>query len=569
MKKEFHLSIIGILAVMVLSLGCIFKYNSLLSEKSLYAIAGTQENYAWAIAKFSIQLNEFLALTNNQSDLDTIHNKLDLLYSRVNIIRNQSESTNPLYQQSGYLESINAIYEELNKIDVLLNEEDPNLDYVVEELTKIKPIANNLTNLADNAEVAQRTNALKDFKQKREKLLQLLFITGFLIVVLCVMIPIYIRKLNVLLVSERVAYSNKNAFLGMVGHELRTSLQAIISVIDSIRVNNDNNIKNVHLQRLEASVTKMERQMRDIAEFARIDNDAVEVKNTYFSVKKIVHDVIQESSATHKKESVSMRFNEESDAIVYSDPFRIYQIIENLTSNAIKYTDAGFVDISFSVEKDKWLTVIITDTGRGIAKDKLKCIFKPFVRINDDKTSVPGFGMGLAIVHGLIRLLKGTINIQSELGVGTSVTVRLPVKIGSDELLPVSLPKNMFDKNLVRDTRILVVDDNQMACVALAELLKGVGYNVEYTIDPERALQKLQRKPYDVVLSDLQMPVITGDELYLAVRNGDGPNRSTPFIFISAFAEVSPIPEVTMLTKPARIEEINDEIQRVMHVEGA
>ncbi|MGM8766074.1 hybrid sensor histidine kinase/response regulator [Enterobacter asburiae] len=563
MKKSYYLTIISVIIVIVLSLLSIVRYNSLLSEKSFYAIAGTQENYAWSIAKFAIQLNELYALTNNNSKLDDIRFKLDILYSRVNVLRNKSESTNPLYNQKGYQQSIDAIYKKLNIIDSLLSQNKPDLNKVIIEIQSIKPIAKELTNLADNAEVAQRTNALKDFEQKRNRLVQLLFITGFFALILGGLLIVYIVKINKILGGERAAISNKNAFLGMVGHELRTSLQALVSVIDSLKVDKSINISERHVNRLETAALKMERQMKDIAEFARIDNGSIEITSQYFKLDSFIRDVIQDCVDRYGNENVSIIVEDKHDLIISTDVLRLHQICENLISNALKYTSIGHVKISYEIEKGKWLRITVADTGKGMQKDKLKLIFKPFVRINNADHNVPGFGMGLAIVNGLIRLLRGSIQVHSETGMGTVITFRIPVRLGDSNDLPAIITSS-FDKKIARGIHILVVDDNDLACSSLSELLSGVGYNVESTTSPERAYEKLLRKPYDLVLSDLQMPVLTGVELYQGVRSTDNPNIATPFIFISAFADVSPITTVPLLPKPARIDEINIKIQEVI-----
>lgn len=138
------------------------------------------------------------------------------------------------------------------------------------------------------AEIAQRNDALKDFRSKRQQLWTLLFITGGLISLLLFVLFIYISKINRLLISERAAFASKNAFLGMVGHELRTSLQAIVSIIDVVTNNLSGGIKSGQIERLETAVSKMERQLNDLAEFAKIDNGSVEIKTPIIACKQLL-----------------------------------------------------------------------------------------------------------------------------------------------------------------------------------------------------------------------------------------------------------------------------------------
>ncbi|HIB5410950.1 TPA: sensor histidine kinase, partial [Klebsiella pneumoniae] len=212
-------------------------------------------------------------------------------------------------------------------------------------IADIKPLTKTVTNLADMAEIAQRNDALKDFRSKRQQLWTLLFITGGLISLLLFVLFIYISKINRLLLSERAAFASKNAFLGMVGHELRTSLQAIVSIIDVVTNNLSGGIKSGQIERLETAVSKMERQLNDLAEFAKIDNGSVEIKNTYNSLQAIVTNAVQDCIAIYEKKDVTVKIKNNNDAVIFTDALRLNQVIENLTSNAIKYTERGEVNV--------------------------------------------------------------------------------------------------------------------------------------------------------------------------------------------------------------------------------
>ncbi|HFM2961666.1 TPA: hybrid sensor histidine kinase/response regulator, partial [Escherichia coli] len=166
MNKKLMLIFAGIALALAFAISTIVKYNSLLSDKSLYAITGTQENYAWATAKFSIQLADFYALVrSNDKDLDQIRLKLDILFSRVSVIKNESESTIPLYKEKDYKETIDNIYKKLEKVDHYIKQPSPDMSKVVSLVNDIEPDSKLLVNIADHAEVRQRTNANVDFKE--------------------------------------------------------------------------------------------------------------------------------------------------------------------------------------------------------------------------------------------------------------------------------------------------------------------------------------------------------------------------------------------------------------------
>ena len=564
MNKKFTFIFSGIALLLALTITTIVKYNSLLSEKSLYAITGTQENYAWAIAKFSIQLADFNSMSRSgKYTTQQMRDKLDLLFSRVNVIKDESESTVPLYKEAGYKETIYSIYNELVQIDAIMKKPSPDMKKVACVVNLIEPHAKLLVNIADHAEVRQRTNANLDFKQIKKRVLLLLFATGFLAITLGAFVCVSIIKTNRLLDSEKKAFNNKNAFLGIVGHELRTSLQAIISSIDIISKKHNLNQDDPQFSRLESAVAKIEMQMKDLSEFAKVDNGNIQINEIQFNLKKLVDIAVDDCTSLIKKDSVQVIKNNIQDVNIVSDSSRVMQIVENLVTNAIKYTQKGTVYVRAYIDAKSFLVLEVEDTGQGIPRDKQKTIFSPFERLKGNENSVPGFGMGLAIVNGVVKTMKGQITVKSEVGEGSTFTVRLPVVPGSSHV-DMEDPGNSIYEPHYNHLNILLVDDNEMVCTSLVSILESAGYNVESTQFPERAFEKLQRKPYDLVLSDLQMPIITGDELYMKIRSMESPNTAVPFIFISAIATESPVPGITMLTKPVRIRDINKAINTLM-----
>ncbi|HIB5709392.1 TPA: sensor histidine kinase, partial [Klebsiella pneumoniae] len=314
MKKNFFIILVALLLLIAFTVSSVVKYNSLLSEKTLYTVASTQENYGFSVAKFIIQLNELYTLINSDNTIDDVRLKFDILYSRLNVIYVRSEATAPLYKQQGYEETIDSINKKLEDIDGLLSHNHPDYKKISTIIADIKPLTKTVTNLADMAEIAQRNDALKDFRSKRQQLWTLLFITGGLISLLLFVLFIYISKINRLLLSERAAFASKNAFLGMVGHELRTSLQAIVSIIDVVTNNLSGGIKSGQIERLETAVSKMERQLNDLAEFAKIDNGSVEIKNTYNSLQAIVTNAVQDCIAIYEKKDVTVKIKNNNDA---------------------------------------------------------------------------------------------------------------------------------------------------------------------------------------------------------------------------------------------------------------
>ncbi len=226
-----------------------------------------------------------------------------------------------------------------------------------------------------------------------------------------------------------------------------------------------------------------------------------------------------------------------SHLLVHSDPLRIRQIIVNLLTNAYKYTESGSITLHSCLRRQSGgssLIIEVTDTGIGIEKDQLDQIFKPFTQLDQSHTKqYAGVGMGLAIVHGLVTLLNGTITVYSEIKKGSTFIVSIPVQISEDERADEPAAANASLQH--KPQQVLVVDDNKSVGDAFAALLDKLGYQHELCDSPERALQKLLRRPYDALLLDLQMPGIDGAALARQLRNRRGPNRHVPIIGISAY----------------------------------
>ncbi|MGN2500018.1 ATP-binding response regulator [Serratia marcescens] len=554
-----------LLVFLVLTGGFVWMYEQYFSTRHNINSAGPQENYAWAIAKFAIRLAGFNAKIEHQlrlgiDDKDELQKELDILFSSSNVLLHKSISTRYLYDEAGYARTVEQIHSNLEKIDIELKKKNTNYSNLLEIIELIGLDNKELIVISDHAEVRQRDIIQQDYINKANSMR---FPIAILYVIFSLMLFVsyrQVKSINKQLESEKKSFNNKNAFLGVLGHELRTSLQAIISSVEVITQQKDVATFS-HFERLENAAMKMERQMKDLAEFAKVDNGNVEIKTSSFNLHKLVHDTVEQSITILNKKNINVSIDGIENIYVKSDPSRIMQIIENIVTNAIKYTENGNVQISTVIRDKSRLVITVRDTGRGIPKDKIDTIFFPFIRVGGDN-KVPGFGMGLAIVHGVVKAMNGTIDVESEVGKGSTFTVSLPIEFSTPEEIGITtdIANASFS---VHDISILIIDDNEMACESLVSILQSE-FSVEYTTSPERALEKLYRKSFDLVLSDLQMPIMTGDDLYKRVKENKGPNKSTPFIFISAYTSESPIKDVEILTKPVRLNDIKKAIESVL-----
>jgi signal transduction histidine kinase len=560
------------LALIVLTGSFMWMYNRYFSTEHNISSAGPQENYAWAIAKFSIRLAIFEADIERQLRIDATNNDsllrdLDILFSSSNVLLHESSSTRYLFKEPTYASTISTIHYLLTEVDTEMHNPNPNYDIILGYIKAISIENKNLMAISDHAEVNQRNIIYDDYLMKGDSIKVPIFVIYILLLLMLMVSFKQTISMNKQLESEKKAFNNKNAFLGKLGHEMRTTLQAIVSSIEVIIYAPENKATKNVLLRLESAVSQIEQQMNDLAEYAKIDNGSLKINKSTFNSGELISRVVSDCNSRFSKSNITAKIISQPIEVIKSDPIRLYQIIENLLTNAFKYTEEGCISLNSSIVKDKkfmTLTIEITDTGIGIDKEKQETIYQPFVRIENGTSKVPGSGMGLAIVDGIVKAMNGGISLVSEPGKGSCFTVQIPVDYPEQENFERDvLAKTTENKN--KGIKILYVDDNELTCDSMLSTLNGVGYQGEAISSVNRAIEKLNRIPYDVILSDLQMPIMSGDKLLTIIRNGNGPNKNTPFIFISAYPDDYQSGETPLITKPARISDINKEINKLLN----
>ncbi|WP_051391281.1 hybrid sensor histidine kinase/response regulator [Paraburkholderia mimosarum] len=534
-------------------------HNVLLSPKAVAAIAGPQENYFWGVGQFQISLSETMALiaqkqTHKPFDVDGVTEGYQMLLFTFDRISDHSEATRPLYAIPGYSDSIKRIGTALNSASSYADHLDAHgtgASEMLEKLNSIKPEVQSLARRAGDAEVAHREALYREFMDKRIKIDYAFAFIGILTLVLFILTLVTLRQQQRTIATQRDALRAenkatqaandaaraKNAFLGMIGHELRTPLQSIVSVTDTLLERSFAERDAILIQRLAIASGRLESQMKDLTDYARLDAGGLKLREQEFQPENIIRSMIDEAAVSAARKGLDLDFAiENGDGWYVSDPDRIRQIFGNLLSNAIRYTDTGKIFVAAKVKPAKIgavLDISVEDTGPGIPAGSIDRLFEPFTQLDESGTRKhDGAGIGLAIVKGLVSLLGGTINLDTQRTEGTKFTVSLPVKvvaaaIASDETaLQVTA--------LIEGRRILVVDDHESARESFADVLCSLGAVVEVAENAQEALSAFQEAVYDAVLLDIQMPGEDGIAVARKVRTAPGPNRDVPIIGVSA-----------------------------------
>lgn len=337
----------------------------------------------------------------------------------------------------------------------------------------------------------------------------------------------------------------KDTFLANMSHEIRTPLNAIIGFNDILSQTNltDEQRKNVGFI-ANASKT-LSVLINDILDISKLESGKLDLEHEPFEVEKVVRQVVQMHSSKAKAKGIKLLLSYDSQLpdVIIGDEIRLSQILINLISNAIKFTEKGSVELRVLDAKqlEDFVTIQfeVKDTGIGIGKEKLGLIFERFTQAESYTTRVyGGTGLGLNIVQSLVELHHGKLDVESEWGVGTVFTFTIDYPIASEEDL-----RRLEDVQRVSETsrldgmEILLVEDNQHNQILAETYLNKHKAAVDIASNGNIALGMLKRKKYDAILMDIQMPIMDGLATTILLRQELG--IDTPVIACSAHAMTS------------------------------
>ncbi len=317
---------------------------------------------------------------------------------------------------------------------------------------------------------------------------------------------------------------HRERFMATITHDLRSPLSTVLGYTELIGKTPLNNKQEHYLGHLRKSSEFILHLVNDLLDLSKLDAGKMQIEKLPFNPKNLLeetfYNIIPEGEP--KNLELIVKAEDNTDINVLSDPFRIKQILSNLISNAYKFTEKGQLMVSVSLNKqieDSYtLTYKIKDSGLGISKDKQKEIFEEFSQEHHQiEKKYGGTGLGLAISKRITNLLNGELSLESEPGIGSEFTLKIPViKLKSVPEVVTEAPSNnsfLYGKN------ILAVDDESSQLALSRELIKSIGMNCDSAKDGKEALMKLEKNKYDLVLTDIQMPIMNGFELLKAIQS--------------------------------------------------
>ncbi len=327
------------------------------------------------------------------------------------------------------------------------------------------------------------------------------------------------------LVEAQSATKAKSEFLANMSHEIRTPLNGIIGAINLIDQKELNLEQQNLLEIIHFSSNSLLNLINDILDYSKLEIGKMEFDCIAFNLRDLVESIIDSFAIKADQKNIEIMYHMNPNAIeeCMGDPYRLHQILNNLISNAVKFTDQGevhvFVDMIDKQEQVGMFKFQVTDTGIGIAEDKITEIFESFKQADGSITRrYGGTGLGLPIAKQIIELMGGSVSVTSKIGSGTTFTFEISLLLKSTE------PQTRkVDSALLSKSRILIVDDNSTNLFILSEILKSYGFSYETASNGLIAITKVkeadvQHQSFDVILMDVQMPDMDGFEAISRIK---------------------------------------------------
>lgn len=339
-----------------------------------------------------------------------------------------------------------------------------------------------------------------------------------------------IRKQKLMLEENEELLNARQKMMHTITHELRIPLSSIIGYTGLLEEETDEKFQQEYMGNIKQAAERMTSQLNSLLSFFRLDCGKEEVNLAPFRLTDIAETLEAEFRTQIEAKDVGFVVHNCEDYVVIGDKERIIQIGDNLLSNALKFTDTGVITLD-ATYKNGIYNLIVTDSGTGMPKGELRRVFKSFERLSNAATQ-DGFGLGLSIVDNLVRLLGGKIRINSDVGIGTDVSVDIPVTRTDERLLNKSQNETIYPK---RNYSVVAIDNNVVTLNMIKAMFAKCDVACDTCVNAGELIELIRHKRYDLLITDLRMPEHNGYDILELLRTSNVNNSKTiPVIVATA-----------------------------------
>ena len=327
----------------------------------------------------------------------------------------------------------------------------------------------------------------------------------------------------------------KSAFLAMMSHELRTPMNGVLGMAHALAATPLDRRQTDYLDMIIQSGDSLMAILNDILDLSKIEAGKLDLENVGFDLEKMGRQtfLLWSETARQKGLELSLDIDADTPAWLVGDPVRVRQILLNLISNAVKFTEQGAVAVRIAPLTPQGIEIVVSDTGVGMRRDQQEKLFQAFSQAEVSTTRrFGGTGLGLSICRQLAEMMGGAISVESEPGAGSTFRVALPLPAGAPPAPALSAPETVS----LEGRQVLVVDDNRVNQAVARAILEAAGAVVSLAEDGLEGLDQLRAAHFDLVLMDVHMPRMDGVEALRRIRAGEAGASVIPVLALTADA---------------------------------